>query len=325
MSDVDAPLPEEFAAQLIGQVLGDLDGILFADEAPIADARSAVYAAAAQGQPRGATLLVLARAALSAHATLLSEVDTAFAEPGDDAVSMVIDTIVPGTARHLATLRQIEQRMHHQLSPDQPDRPLPWNRLAQAIHRLYGGMRENDEAMARNGLFELRSMTVHLDAIACALASEPTLPARRALRPDRFHDLYVGYLEAVRAGDGAQQPVATLQHNGRIAAMVSASAHPVQQAEQNLRNSMKDDVTGADAALARIRALVILLDELRRSPRPTLGSVEDESLQLSLIIAAATAPLRSNQRYAFGEIAQVACYNRSLLAASPAQPATTRH
>lgn len=287
----EPPSAEQFASELIDQLLDDLNGVLYAEDKPFDDARDALHQLAAQADGRGATLVLLARAALSAY-NALTNVDD-----GDDklpaveaqAVSTLLDSLLAGSAAD--KLLAAEARLQQHMSTTHPDRPPLWETLAQAIYRLYDGMRSGDDQRGSSGLFELRAMIVHLDATATALETDPQLPARRTLRPDRFHDLYAGYLEAVQ-GQSAQA------------------------AEQSLQEHLADDPQLAADLIARIRSLVMFLDALRKHPHPILGNGQQETQHLGLITAAAIAPLHSNGLYAFGELAQIATYNRQLMQVS---------
>jgi len=320
MSDVDdllpdAPSVEEFTVQLIDSLMSDLDGVLADGQLAAPQARALLFSAAATGDARAATLPALLRAAVAAHTALLDDDDATLPAPDVERVSTLCATLLPGDTTTQRQLLDAEARLQAHYAAAEPQRPAPWQSLAQAIHRLYDGMRVGDERLAGNGLLELRALLVTLDASACALRAEPELPPYRAIRPDRFHDLYLRYVDTARTGGDAQQAVATVRQDGRIAAIVTETAHPVAVAELALRDAFGDDHPAADAALARVRALIRFLDTRRRLATP--ASEDDAAETLSLIVAAATAPLHGDGSYSAFELLQIARYNRQLLSTAP--------
>jgi len=81
-----------------------------------------------------------------------------------------------------------------------------------------------------------------------------------------------------------------------------------------VRATIHGDDTTRDHALARIRALLDVLDGLRHAPNPLLGdAIQDDTVHLSLVLAAATAPLSASSGFRFPAIAQIARYNQHLL------------
>ena len=100
----------------------------------------------------------------------------------------------------------------------------------------------------------------------------------------------------------------------RITAVITEDTHPLEAAAAAVRATIHGDDTTRDHALARIRALLDMLDGLRRAPNPLLGdAIQDDTVHLSLVLAAATAPLAASSGFRFPAIAQIARYNQHLL------------
>jgi hypothetical protein len=318
----DIPHPHDFAEQLIRQVLADLDGILLQGEAPAADAFALLAGEAAAARPRGGALTLLSRAALMAHRALVfgrdGEAKGEFETVHDADVGAVLLQLGAAGEPQLPALLKTGEAIAHYVAAAEPAAGTPHHTLALAIYRLYEGLRNDDEALGGRGLVELRALVVHLDATALMLGqgnvnAEPL----RAIRPDRFHDYFQRFtsLAQSHSAAGEEQAVATLSRDGRIEALVTADAvHPVVRAAKEVHEAAGGDETTKNHVLARIRALLVFLAALRRQPRALVGDpAADQAAQISLIIAAATAPLRIGEEFDFGALAQIARYNQNLL------------
>ncbi len=315
----DIPNPNDFAEQLIRQVLSDLDGILLEGGAPADDAFAVLAAAATAGRTRGGALILLLRAALSAHRALVfgRDGDSGGFEAVDDAeVIEALQQLVP--AAQAATLLKAASALEHYVAAAEPGVPAPQQTLALAIYRLYEGLRNDDEALGGRGLVELRSLTVHLDATAGMLdqgsvSAEPL----RVIRPDRFHDYFLRFTSLAQTQDsaGAERAVAALSRDGRIEALITEDAtHPIISAALQVHEAIVGDGKTRDHVLARIRGLLVFLAALRQRPSGLIGdAVADPDVHLSLVIAAATAPLRLGAEFEFAVLAQIARYNQALL------------
>jgi hypothetical protein len=314
----DIPHPEDFAEQLIRQVLADLDGILLDGETPAAESFPLLAEAAAAGRTRGGALVLLAHAALSAHHALVYGRGDEFVPIGQDQVGALLQRLCAVPSAQLPPLYKAATAVEHYLAAAEPGAQRPQQTLALAIHRLYEGMRDDNAELGGRGLVELRSLVVYLDATAQMLdqgsvSAEPL----RVIRPDRFHDYFMRFTSVAQAssGEGAERAVAALSRDGRIEALVTEDApHPVIAAAQQVHEAVIGDERTKDHALARIRALLAFLTLLRAKPRPQLGDpAAQPDLQIALIIAAATAPLRLGAEFEFAALAQIARYNLGLL------------
>lgn len=314
----DIPHAIDFAEQLIRQVLADLDGILLDGEQPAAQALPLLAAAAATGRTRGGALVLLAHAALSAHHALIYGRGEAFPEVRQDEVGAVLTRVCAVPQAQLPMLYKAATAVEHYLAAAEPGAQQPQQTLALAIHRLYEGLHSNDEGLGGRGLVELRALVAYLDATAQMLdlgsvSAEPL----RVIRPDRFHDYFLRFTTLAQAQDPgeAERAVAALSRDGRIEALITADApHPVLAAAQQVHEAVAGDDKTKDHVLARIRALLLFLARLRREPRPQLGDpLAQPEVQLSLVIAAATAPLRLGEEFEFAALAQIARYNQNLL------------
>lgn len=317
----EAPTPERFFVELSLQILHDLDGVLSMDEGVQActDAARLVRSALSAGGVRGASLIVLADAALAAYPALIGAPAAGrWPHRPDEAVASALIALEPGAAAQLQGLRAQADWLRRKLGADALQPTTTHEFLAGAIHRLYAGLGASDPAETHRSLVELHAMLVHLDACAVSAQRGASLRDCRSIRPDRFHDLYIAYVDAVQRGDQTQTPVATLRQDGRIAALITTSSHPIASAEAEVREHFGDDVVSADGACLRLRALVRFVETLHRAPQPGMPSPEDTAGLLSLVTAAATAPLRQDGRFGLAEIAQIARYNLTLL-----RPATT--
>lgn len=316
----DAPQPHDFAEQLIRQVLSDLDGVLLDGETPADEAFATLAAAACAGHTRGGALLLLLRAALSAHRALLYGRDDneAFATVPDAEVTEALAQLLPAAAAQAPQLLKAASALEHYVDAAEPGVPAPQQTLTLAIYRLYEGLRNDDESLGGRGLVELRSLTVHLDATAAMLdqgsvSAEPL----RVIRPDRFHDYFLRFTTLAQTQDGAdaERAVAALSRDGRIEALITEDAtHPIIRAALDVHQLIPGDARAKDHVLARIRGLLVFLAALRRQPRAQIGdAVADPNVHLSLVIAAATAPLRLGAEFDFAALAQIARYNQMLL------------
>ena len=319
-SEVPYPSAHDFTEQLIRQVLTDLDGILLEGETVVDEALPLLAAAAAAGRTRGGALALLVRAGLSAHRALVFGHDdnSEFEAADDDAVGEVLRQLDGATQAQLPALLKAASALEHYVAAAEPGLPAPRQTLALAIYRLYEGLRNDDEALGGRGLVELRSLAVHLDATAAMLdhgsvSAEPL----RVIRPDRFHDYFLRFTSLAQTRDSAseERAVAALSRDGRIEALITADAtHPIIAAALQVHEAITGDAKTKDHVLARIRALLVFLAALRRQPREQIGdAVADPNVHLSLVIAAATAPLRLGAEFEFGALAQIARYNQMLL------------
>lgn len=313
----DIPHPNDFAEQLIRQVLADLDGILLEDGAPAADSFALLAAEAAAARPRGGVLMLLSRAALMAHRALVFGWSGEFEPVPDAEVGGVLLQLGSNGEAQLPALLRAGEAIAHYVAAAEPAATTPHHTLALAIHRLYEGLRNDDEALGGRGLVELRALVVHLDAAAQMLGQgSVTAEPLRAIRPDRFHDYFQRFTSLAQSQDaaGEEQAVATLSRDGRIEALITANAiHPVVRAAKEVHDAVSGDDTTKNHVLARIRALLVFLAALRKQPRAVPGDVTDQTVLLSLIIAAATAPLRLGAEFDAAALAQVARYNQNLL------------
>lgn len=286
-------------------------------------------AAAAAGRTRGGALALLAHAALSAHHALVYGRAEEFRGVPQDEVGAVLQRICAVPAAQLGALYKAAGAVEHYLAAAEPGAARPQQTLALAIHRLYEGLRNDDESLGGRGLVELRALVVHLDATAQMLdqgsvSAEPL----RVIRPDRFHDYFMRFttLAQTQSPAGEERAVAALSRDGRIEALVVEDApHPVTAAARQVHEEVVGDERTKDHALARIRALLSFLAQLRRQPHAALGDpAQQADLQLALVIAAATAPLRLGAEFEFAALTQIARYNRSLLRGTQA-PAQRPH
>jgi len=314
----EIPDPLDFAEQLIRQVLADLDGILLDGEQPAEEALPLLAGAAAAGRTRGGALVLLAHAALSAHHALVYGRGEEFAAVPQQDIGALLQRLCAVPPPQLAALYKAASAVEHYLAAAEPGAQRPQQTLALAIHRLYEGMRDGDDALGGRGLVELRSLVVYLDATALMLdhgsvSAEPL----RVMRPDRFHDYFMRFTSLAQAQNGAgeERAVAALSRDGRIEALVTEDAqHPVAAAAQEVHEAVQGDARAKDDVLARIRALLVFLAALRKTPRPQLGDpAAQPEVQLALVIAAATAPLRRGAEFEFAALAQIARYNQTLL------------
>lgn len=317
-----SPSPQDFAADLIRQLYADLDGLLLeTDLHAAADAFALAIGAAAAAQPRGAVPLILARAALAAHRRMMLGPEPASATPDEaealQAAGEVLMLLRPGLAAQLPALAGHAARLTQYLGIAEQASEAIDAPIARAIERFCAALGDEDAETGRRALFELRSMVVHLDASAAALDAGGAAPEPlRVIRPDRFHDYFMRYTSLAQNPENAarEQPMATLQLDGRISAVITADTHPLEAAAQALRETIVGDETTREHALARIRALLDVLDGLRRVPQPAIGdALNDEAVHLSLVIAAATTPLHASAGFGLPQLAQVAAYNRTLL------------
>jgi hypothetical protein len=168
-------------------------------------------------------------------------------------------------------------------------------------------------------------MTVHIDASAAALESVSFDP-RRIVRPDRFHDWFMQYASLAQSSEarGSEQAVATLGRDGKISAVITEDVHPLEAAARIVRDQISGDDTSRDHTLARIRALLDFIDAMRRRPQAQIGDTQnDQAVYVSLVLAAATAPLDAGGSFRLATLGQIARYNQILLRGVRMTPATT--
>jgi len=318
----EPPHPHDFAEQLIRQLYEDLDGYLFEGADAVDEAWPLVIDAVAAGRIRGAVPLVFARAALAAHHRLVHDEPPPDAMLALDAAGAAVASFLPEARMQLAALKNHAERLTRQMaiaeqSPDAIHVP-----LSQAIQRFYVALGEENALAGHRALIEMRSILLHLDACATMLDQAESAPEPiRVIRPDRFHDYFMHYASLARTPDSArgEKPVATLSEGGRITAVITEDTHPLEAAAAAVRAVIQGDDTTRDHALARIRALLDVLDGLRRSPNPLLGdAISDDTVHLSLVLAAATAPLQASSGFRFPAIAQIARHNQHLLRSAAA-------
>lgn len=314
----DIPHPHDFAEQLIRQVLADLDGVLLDGEQPADESFPLLADAAASGRTRGGALVLLAHAALSAHHALVYGRGEEFAAVDQGEIGALLQRLCEVPPAMLPNLYKAASAVEHYLAAAEPGAQRPQQTLALAIHRLYEGMRDDNAELGGRGLVELRSLVVYLDATAQMLdqgsvSAEPL----RVMRPDRFHDYFLRFTTTAQAqnGEGAERAVAALSRDGRIEALITEDApHPVIAAAHEVHAAVAGDERTKDHVLARIRALLAFITLLRARPRPQLGDpAAQPDVQIALVIAAATAPLRLGAEFEFAALAQIARYNLSLL------------
>ena len=303
----------QFAAQLIPQLFADLAGILSADDGtPVANAYEIVTGAALAGSPRAASLIVLLQAAATAHGRLIG--DSAVDE---GAIGEGLNHLLPAAAARFEILNQSARRLVRYCGEAEPASPsLPFA-LGDAIERLYRGLANDDAAMSNSGLLGLRTQLVHIDAVASQL--DPAVAEDRPIRvfaPHVFHDYFQRLTELVQKAPASdtERAVATLTRDGRLTAVVTASDHPLEAAAEAVRALVPGDPATKEHALLRMQGLLRCVDQLRDSPdHPWADALTDESRYLSLIVAAATAPMAAPGRFAWPPLAQVARYNDRLL------------
>lgn len=312
----DAPSAVEFADQLIRQVLGDLDA--FITTPPQTTALDSLIAEAAAGRSRGASLLLLARAA-SMSLRALTEAGEPTARPEDaDAAVKLVQALVKKPLP-IAELQRHTERMEEFVADSEPTAQGPVLNLARAVVRLYAGLQNNDEQMGGRGLIELRSLVMHLDAVASVLSETGAAEQPVAvLRPDHFHDAFMHLTEQIRAGGGSEVPVATLTDGGKITAVINDDEHPIAAALVAARERMDGSEASKAAAVQRMLGLLIVFEKIRREQISELGSaLQDQALYLGVVTAAATAPL-TQAGFSVTPLARIARYNRGLFGQQPA-------
>lgn len=313
----EPPHPHDFSEQLIRQLYEDLDGFLFDGSEAVDEAWPLVIDAVRSARIRGAVPLVFARATLAAHHRLVFDEPPPDEALALDAAGDAIASFLPEARAQLPALKNQAERLTRQMaiaeqSPDAIHVP-----LSQAIQRFYVALGEENAPAGSRALIEMRSIILHLDACAVLLDQGESAPEPiRVIRPDRFHDYFMHYVSLARTPETArgEKPVATLTEGGRITAVITEDTHPLEAAAVAVRATIHGDDTTRDHALARIRALLDVLDGLRRAPNPLLGdAIQDDTVHLSLVLAAATAPLAASGGFRFPAIAQIARYNQRLL------------
>ncbi len=321
MASADSvPTPYEFSSQLIQQVFYDLNGLLLSNNVPVADAFEFVTAAAIAGAPRGSVLVVLAQGALTAYEALLSEDDAP--APLDAALlDEILSRLVPGAAAQLPALARHAQRLIRYFAEAEPAGEALPLALAQVIQRLYRGMMTEDQVLGGRALIALRTLIAHVDAVASVLdpAGGIDRPVR-AFAPDRFHDHFLFLTEQVQkhAAPSTDRPVAALTLSGRITAIVAAVDHPLEAAAAAVRERVGGDPATQEHALLRMQGLLHFVDALRHDGNlPFAEALRDETAFLSLVTAAATAPMRTPGQFGEQQLVQIARFNRILLKPGP--------
>ncbi|WP_293373455.1 hypothetical protein [Nevskia sp.] len=313
----EPPHPHDFSEQLILQLYEDLDGFLFDGSEAVDNAWPLVVDAVRAGRMRGAVPLVFARATLAAHHRLVFDEPPPDESLALDAAGDAIASFLSEARAQLPALKNHAERLTRQMaiaeqSPDAIHVP-----LSQTIQRFYVALGQENAAAGSRALIEMRSIILHLDACAMMLDQAESAPEPiRVIRPDRFHDYFMHYASLARTPDSArgERPLATLAEGGRITAVITEDQHPLEAAATAVRATIHGDDTTRDHALVRIRALLEVLDGLRRAPNPLLGdAVGDDTVHLSLVLAAATAPLSASSGFRFPAIAQIARFNQHLL------------
>lgn len=314
----EPPHPHDFSEQLITQLYEDLDGYLFEDGTAIDHAWPLVIEAVRHARTRGAVLVVFARATLAAHHRLVFD-----ETPPDDSIALdeacaAVASFVPEALAQLPALKSHAERLmrHMAIAEQSPDAiHVP---LSNAISRFYAALADENAAVGSRALIEMRSIILHLDACAAALDRAESAPEPvRVIRPDRFHDYFMHYASLAQKPEtsaGSEHAVATLSQDGRITAVITEDTHPLETAARAVRPTIAGDEITRDHTLVRIRALLDVLDDLRHAPNPLIGdALNDTTVHLSLVLAAATAPLHASGGFSFSAIAQIARYNQQLL------------
>lgn len=317
-----APQPHEFAGQLIGQLLTDLDGMLFVDREVYIDANEILRVSAEAGAMRGALWLVLVQAALSAYRQLLNKDDESTPASSSEVEATLLQ-ILPQIHAQLPALRAHAARLRHFVAVAENAQEPCEAPITRAILQLYEGLGIDDHGVSARGLIELRSLTIYLDATANVIDTHDTASAPvRVIRPDRFHDYFLRFNELAQkpATAASERAVAALSREGRISAVVTRDEHPLEVAERELREHIGGDVAIQDASLLRIKALLGFIEILRHdaAANTRLGNPLDNSLAHdSLIVGASAAPLLTGSEFSFASIAQLAGFNMWLLREQP--------
>lgn len=333
-SDADAPAlsPGDFAAQLLPQLYADLNGVLGIDTAAAADAWAVVRAAAAAGRPRGASLWVLTGSAIAAHQSLLGDGHVPVQQPGEHIIGATLAELIPEVADCGPALARYARRLTRYFAEAEPAGAALPEALSQAITRLYQGLLDDDERRSHQALIALRTMTLHIDAVASLLDPADTGDQPiRVFAPDRFHDHFLFLTERVQQNgtDDSDRPVAALSHDGRITALITQAEHPLEAAAEALRERIPGDPTSKEHGLFRMQGLLRYIEALRGdNSLPLADALHDELAFLSLVTAAATTPMQAPGRFGVQQLAQVARYNVGLLSGGAAslasRPATAR-
>lgn len=313
--------PHVFAAELARTVYADLDGVIFDANAAADNALAVIREAAAADAPRTVAVWLLLRAALAAHRALRFGLQDHFAEPhAADVAAALAEFVETSRPPDAASLSVRGGALAALITTSEGDRESLHSALARAIYRLYDGLRTSDETLGGRGLVELRTMLTHVDAAAQLTTDAASAPLAPVVRPDRFHDEFLRYVGAAQAGSAdVQKPVAALQKDGRLTALVTQDVHPVEFA----RDAIDQDVPGVRL---RIETLLDFLQHLRASPEsdPLLrNSSENETVFTALITAAATTPLIEGQDFLYPALAQITRYNLRLLQAAARTPERT--
>ncbi len=324
--DQDLTPSGEFADQLIHQVFADLGGILSqSDAAPTDNAFGLVADAAIAGEPRGASLVVLLQAAAHAWRRLVHGDEGSDTVPAPNEIGEELRTLVPAAVTRLDALSRHAARLSRYAGETEPAAPALPRALGEAIHQLYEGLTRDDHRLSSIGLIALRTLVVHVDAIASQL--DPADTGDRPVRvfsPDRFHDYFLKLTELVQKAPPGKvdRPVAALTRDGRLTAVIAESDHPLEASAQAIRDLVPGDAATKEHALFRMQGLLHALDELRANPgHPWADALKDEVKYLALVTAAATAPMAAPGRFGWAGLAQVARHNLTLLQSSAGGPA----
>lgn len=311
----------EFAEQLIRQLFADLGGILSrAGGEPAADAFDLVANAAIAGEPRGASLVVLLQATASAYAQLAQDETGEDSIPAPGTIGEELHALLPAAVGKLDLLARHAARLSRYVGETEPAAPALPKALAQAICQLYQGLAGGDHRLGSTGLIALRTLLVHVDAIASQL--DPATTEDRPVRvfaPDRFHDYFMKLTELVqnaRPGE-SDRPVAALTRDGRLTAVITEADHPLEASAQAIRDLVPGDAATKEHVLFRMQGLLRLIDEIRAdAAHPWADALRDQAKYLGLVTAAATAPMAAPGRFQWPPLAQVARHNLALLQSS---------
>lgn len=290
--------PLSFVVELIEQLLDDLRGVLAADSV-------ASDCAPALPQPvdagRVTALALLVRAALHSYPALRGQPVSVSAGPQTDAmVGAALQHLRPGAA--LPSRSRIEALDRSICRAEGREGTLE-EHLAGRIRAFYEGLRNQDDAQSTATLLELRTMFTHLDAAAMVAAASLT----PVVRPDRFHDAFLRYVEAARTGQDDGHSVAALAADGRITALVTLDLHPVAHAREALQGEGKHSLDRIEALLDAIQAM------RQRADAPFRSAADDPLAFAALVTAAATAPLAEAAAFQPDALQQVMRYNLALL------------
>jgi len=314
--------PHEFAERLIGQLLIDLDGMLFVGREVYIDANGILRFSAEAGAMRGAIWLLLVQAALDAHRQMLDPDDESGPASSSE-VEAALLKILPRTRAQLPALRAHAARLRHYVAIAENAREPFEAAITHAIIQLCQGYSIDDHVTSTRGLIEMRLLTLYLDATAHLIDTQGTASAPvRVIRPDRFHDYFLRFSELAQKPDrpAGERAVAALSREGRISAVITRDEHPLEVAERELRKHIGSDVAIQDASLLRIKALLGFIEFLRHDSAANTrlkNPLDNPLAHDSLVVGAATAPLLTGGEFSFASIAQLAGFNMRMLREQP--------